>query len=106
MSWGRPQIGGIYDWATFTLNTGTTDYNVKTNQALLFLNVPIARNAFIWSTQDISFKFNRTSLPAIAFAAVSNGESPYEGRDMLLISNIFLTNSSGTNATIKILLTV
>lgn len=106
MSWDKPDIGGIYDWATFTLNSGTTDYNVASNQSLLFLNVPIAKNVFIWSTQDISFKFNRTSLPAIGFAAVSNGESPFEGKHFLLVSNIFLTNASGSNATIKILLSV
>jgi hypothetical protein len=104
MSWGKPVIGGSYDWATFTLNTGTTDYNVKTNQANLFLNIPIAKNVFIWSTQDISFKFNNTGNPAIVFAAASNGESPFEGKNFLLVSNIFLTNSSGTNSTIKIML--
>jgi hypothetical protein len=106
MTWGRPQIGGAYDWATFTLNSGTTDYNVKTNQATLFLNIPIAKNVFIWSSQDISFKFNNTANPAIGFAAVSDGESPFEGRDMLLVSNIFLTNAGANNATIKILLSV
>jgi len=106
MSWGKPVIGGAYDWATFTLNTGTTDYNVKTNQANLFLNIPIAKNVFIWSNQDISFKFNNTANPAIVFAAASNGESPFEGKQFLLVSNLFLTNASGNNATIKILLSV
>lgn len=106
MSWGSRKIGGSYDWATFTLNASTSAYNVKSNQATLFLNIPIAKNVFIWSTQDISFQFNNTANPLIIFAAVSNGESPYEGRDMLLVSNIYLTNSGGSNATIKILLSV
>lgn len=106
MPWGNPSLGGAYDWASFTLNTGQSDYNVKTNQAALFLNIPIAKNVFIWSTQDISFKFNNTSNPLIVFAAASNGESPFEGKQFLLVSNIFLTNNSGTNSTIKILLSV
>ena len=106
MSWDKPDIGGSYDWATFTLNSGTTDYNVKSNQANLFLNVPIAKNVFIWSTQDISFKFNNTSNAGIIFSAASNGESPFEGKHFLLVSNLFLTNAGGSNATIKILLSV
>jgi len=106
MSWGNSLLGGSYDWATFTLNSGTTDYNVQSNQANLFLNIPIAKNVFIWSTQDISFKFNNTANPAILFAAESNGESPFEGKQFLLVSNIFLTNAGGSNATIKILLSV
>lgn len=98
-------INGAYDFAQFTLNTGTTDYNVKTNQATLFVNIPIASNVFIWSDQNISFKFNGTIYTAIPLN-VGNGESPYEGKGILLVGNIYLTNSSGTNANIKILLGV
>ena len=106
MSWGKPFIGGSYDWATFTLTAGTSAYNVKSNQSALFLNIPIAKNVFIWSTQDISFQFNNTANPLIIFAAASNGESPFEGKNFLLVSNIYLTNSGANNSTIKILLSV
>lgn len=105
MHWGKPDIGGSYDWATFTLNNGVSAYNVKSNQANLFLNIPIAKNTFIWSTQDIVIQFNNTANAPIIFAAQSDGENPFEGRGFLLVSNIYLTNSSGSNATIKILLT-
>lgn len=106
MSWGKSGIGGAYDWATFTLTNGTTAYNVKSNQANLFLNIPVAKNVFIWSSQDISIQFNNTAYPSIVFAAASNGESPFEGKNFLLVSNIYLTNTSGNNSTIKILLSV
>lgn len=98
-------INGAYDYAAFTLNTGSTNYNVKTNQAALFLLIPIATKCFIWSDQNISFSFNSTSYPAIPLN-VGNGESPYEGKDIFTVQNIFMNNSSGTNANIKILLGV
>lgn len=98
-------INGAYDFASFVLNTGSTDYNVKTNQATLWVNIPIASKIFIWSDQNISFKFNSTNYTGIPLN-VGNGESPFEGKDLILASNIYLTNTSGTNANIKILLGV
>ncbi len=98
-------INGAYDFATFTLNTGTSDYDVKSNQATLFQNIVTAKKVFIWSNQNISFKFNSTIYMAIPLD-VGNGESPYEGKDILLVRNIFITNASGQTATIKILLGV
>lgn len=97
-------INGVYDFVTFTLTTGNTDYNVKTQQSsAMFVNIPLARKVFIWSNQNISFKFNSTSFPSIPLD-VGNGESPYEGKDIFLVQNIYITNSSGSTATIKILL--
>lgn len=98
-------INGAYDYATFTLNTGTSDYDVKSNQSSLFQNIIVAKKIFIWSNQNISFKFNSTIYSAIPLD-VGNGESPYEGKDILLVRNIFISNSSGSQATIKILLGV
>lgn len=105
MSFGGNTINGVYDYATFTLSTGTSDYDIKLNQALLFLNIPNATKIFIWSNQNISFKFNRTGNPAIPLD-VGNGESPFEGKDIFTAFNIFITNASGSTATIKILLGV
>ena len=33
-----------YDWASFTIATGQTNYDVKTNVVALFSNVPVAKN--------------------------------------------------------------
>lgn len=99
-------INGVYDFAQFTLANGQTDYNVKTQQSsTMFFNIPTASKVFIWSNQNISFKFNSTSFPLIPLD-VGNGESPYEGKDIFLVGNIYLTNASGSTATIKILLGV
>lgn len=98
-------IDGVYDFAQFTLGTGQTDYDVKSNQATLFSNIIVAKKVFIWSNQNISFKFNSSNYTAIPLD-VGNGESPYEGKDIFLVKNIYITNASGSTATIKILLGV
>lgn len=98
-------INGVYDFAQFTLNNGQTNYDVKANQASLFSNIVVAKKLFLWSTQDITFRFNNTSNSAITLA-VSNGESPAEFKDMIMVTNIYLTNASGQSSTIKILLGV
>lgn len=98
-------INGAYDFAQFNLNTGTSDYDVKSNQSALFQNIIVAKKCFIWSNQNISFKFNSTIYTAIPLD-IGNGESPYEGKDIFLVKNIFITNASGSTATIKILLGV
>lgn len=105
MSFNATDTNGLYDYATFTLTNGQTDYDVKANQAALFANIPNANVQYIWSTQNISFKFNRTGNPAIPLD-VQNGESPFEGKGLIMATNIYLTNASGSNATIKILLNV
>ena len=105
MGFSDDGINGAYDFAQFNLNTGTSDYDVKSNQSSLFQNILIAKKVFIWSNQNISFKFNSTIYTAIPLD-VGNGESPYEGKDILLVRNIFITNSSGSTATIKVLLGV
>lgn len=98
-------INGVYDFASFTLATGQTDYDVKTNQVTLFVNIILAKKCFIWSDQNISFKFNSSGYTAIPLD-VGNGESPFEGKDIFSVRNIFITNASGNTANIKILLGV
>lgn len=98
-------INGIYDFVSFTLTNGQTDYSVKTNQVSMFTNIPTASKIFIWSNFNISFKFNSTSFTAIPLD-VGNGESPFEGKDIILATDIFLTNASGSDAAVKILIGV
>ena len=105
MSFTNSYIDGIYDFAEFSLPTATTDYDVKSNQSALFSNILVAKKIFIWSTQNISFKFNSSGYTAIPLD-VGNGESPFEGKDIFLVKNIYLTNASGSSSTIKILLGV
>jgi len=89
-----------YDYASFSLTTGQTDYDVKSNQAALFSNVPVASRVVIKTTQTITVKFNNTGLPAIT---VNVGESPLQlPQNFMEIVNIYLTNSSGATSTIDI----
>ena len=96
------EIYNTYDFVpSFTIATDTTDYNLKSQKAASFLNVPKAWFIMIWSDQTVSIKFNDTSKPAITIDA---GESPYEFKNMLLVDNIFITNVSGNTANIKVML--
>ena len=92
----------IYDFvSSFTVATATTNYDLKTQQSSAFKNVPKAWLVIIWTDQDISIKQNSTSNPSIS---IPTGESPFEFRDILAITNIYITNASGETANIKIML--
>jgi hypothetical protein len=96
-----PDLYDVYDYAEFTVGTGITDYDVRTNQSALFKNCSTAWLALITFNKNISVKFNSTDMPAIA---LDYGISPAEWKDIFKITNIYITNASGANATIKILL--
>ena len=91
-----------YDYvSSFAVANSTTDYDVKAQQSTAFKNVKRAWLAVIWTDQNISVKFNSTSNPAIA---VSISKSPFELRNILDVSNIYITNSSGETANIEVML--
>jgi len=92
-------LNGIYDWAEFTLNTGETDYDVGANVSGLFSNIKAARKVVIETTRNISARLNSTLFPAVKIDA---GSSPVEMKDLLIIRSIYLTNSSGSAATVRI----
>jgi hypothetical protein len=88
-----------YDSASFTVNTGTTDYNVDSSVAAMFTNVPKAYFTEIRTNQNISVKLNATTNTAIV---INSADSPYI-IDQVAVKNIFISNSSGSNATINLL---
>jgi len=92
--------GLTYDWASFSLSTGQSDYDVKANQSTLFDNVTVARNIIIFFNKQISIKFNSTLMPA---ATLPVSRSPFQLPYFFLdVKNIYLTNSSGETATVEI----
>lgn len=93
------ELYDTYDYASFTIATATTDYDVKANQSLLFKNVPKSSGIIIWADRDISIKFNDTSMPSISHEVVY---SPHEWFDKILCTNLFITNVSGSIANIRI----
>lgn len=91
-----------YDYASFSLNTGESDFDVSAEVAALFSNVKVARNVVIFFNKAISAKFNNTLMPAIALGI---NRSPFQSPERFLdISNIYLSNSSGETATVEIIL--
>ena len=92
----------IYDFVnSFTVAHPTTDYDLKTQQVTAFKNLSNAWLIIIWTDQDITVKFNSTSNPAIVVPA---GESPFEFRNIIRVTNIYITNASGATANIKVML--
>jgi hypothetical protein len=94
-------LNTAYDNVEFTLATGQTDYDVKTNVAGAFSNVATARNINIRTDVTITIKFNATTNTSIT---ITSSDSPLKV-DTLEITNIYISNASGSNANIKILLT-
>lgn len=98
----RDNVGITYDYKQFNVNNGQTDYDVKSNQSDLFNNVPVGKKVVIFTNVDVTIKFNNSNLPGISLPVT---RSPWQTpQDFLEINNIFITNSSGSTATIEILL--
>lgn len=95
------QLYDIYDYASFTVTDSTTDYDVADQVAALFKNVENAWLCRIDTNQDVTIKLNDDANPGIGLIAA---DGIYEFRDILKITNIFITNNSGSTATIKIFL--
>lgn len=91
----------IYDNCEFELPTGSTDYNVKTNQSTTsFSNVNVATDVNIRTDKNITFKINASTNATITLTS-TEGQFNYTG---IRTSNLYLTNSSGSTANIKILM--
>ena len=90
-----------YDYAEFVVGDGVSDYDVVANQSALFKNAKVAWLAVIEYNKTISIKFNSTAMPSIG---CNYATSPREFRNILKITNIYITNASGAAATVKVLL--
>lgn len=87
-----------YDNPEFTLASGLTDYNVKANVSGSFTNFDSYSTLNIRSDQNISVKLNSTSKPAVTIQA----NKPFELENKILVKQIYLSNSSGSTANVKI----
>ena len=92
----------VYDYASFTITTGQSNYDLASNIAALFSNVTLAKNIVIIFDQNISVKFNSTLMPAISMTL---DRSPFQSPVRFLeVKNIFITNSSGSTVNMEVLL--
>jgi len=92
----------VYDWASFALSNGESDYDVSAEVAALFSNVKYAKHLVIFHNYEIGLKLNSTLMPKITLGI---SRSPFQSpAHFLEISNLYLSNASGSSATIEIFL--
>ena|SRR3990167_5416810 len=94
----KPYLTRVYDSVEFTLSDGLTNYDLDANQSAAFTNCLVYTTINIRSDQTITIRFNDTAYPAITV----NAGRPFELDDLMEITNIYLTNASGSTANIKI----
>lgn len=93
-----------YESIEFNVNTATTDYDLDSQQATFLAVFGAANNGRcptyveIRTNNTISVKLNSTSNHAITIAST---DSPYVIAGVL-ISNIYITNNSGSTAAVKL----
>jgi hypothetical protein len=95
----------VYNHAAFAVATATTDYDVEANNASTWLADIKAASGFaacgkirLVTDQTITVKFNSTTADGIV---VTSSESPFIVDD-LVIRNMFITNTSGSTANVKL----
>jgi hypothetical protein len=88
-----------YDSVEFTLASGISDYNLRANVAGAFENLPIYTTMNIRTSQQIGIKLNSSSYRTITIPS----SRPFELRELMEITNIFITNTSGVTASIYII---
>ena len=90
-----------YDSAEFELPNNSTDYDLATNQSTIAFNkVTVANDVLLRTDRNISFKVNSANNATITLSS-TEGELSYSN---IKTSNLYLTNTSGATANIKILL--
>ena len=95
-------ICNIYDAVSTTVATGQTNRDMKANNATLFANVSEANYCLITTDQTITIRFNDTSNPGIIMTSSESPKTWKRGEQWLKISNIYVTNASGSTANMKI----
>jgi Na+-transporting NADH:ubiquinone oxidoreductase subunit NqrF len=93
-------VNNSYESKEFTVNNGASDYDVKTQQSM-FATVATARRVLIRTDKTITIKFNATGNQSITIAST---DSPFV-IESLEVTNIFISNASGSGANVKVILT-
>lgn len=91
-----------YDAASFTVATGQTNRDIKANEASLWNNFADARFMRITTDQTVSIRLNSTSNPAIVMTATESPRKFTRSEEGIVITNIYITNASGSTANMKV----
>lgn len=93
-----------YESIEFNVNTGTIDYDLDAQQATFLTKFNTLDKGFptqvrIRTNNTITVKLNATDAHAITIAST---DSPFDIRGNEIM-NLFITNSSGSTAAVKLL---
>jgi hypothetical protein len=91
-----------YDAVSTTVATGQTNRDMKANNSALFNNVSEANYCSITTDQTVTIRFNDTTMPGIVMTATESPKVWKRAEQGLKITNIYVTNSSGSTANMKI----
>lgn len=94
-------VSDVYDAVSTTLATGSTNIDMAGTTAL-FDNVSTATYCSITTDQTITIRFNSTSNPGIIMTSSESPKRWNRAEQGLKIKNMFITNASGSTATMKI----
>lgn len=94
---GTSQQRDDYESIEFTLNTGSTDYDLDDQQATFKAVIPAPMYCRIYTSQNISIKFDATTNHAISLNSGTTTDF-----DRQTFRNIYLSNSSGSNSTVRV----
>ena len=100
-----PEETNVYDSVEFTVAASTTNYDVRTNVANAFTNVPVARFVELITNCDITVKLNLNTNHGITVLATDGKLNILPDRERLKVTNIFITNATAGTSTIKLRMT-
>lgn len=89
-----------YDFHSFTVAHGQTDRNIRSNESSLWNKVKVYRRVELRVDGLVTIKLNKTANPGITVDLI---DSPYVIPFDIEITNLFISNSSGSTVTIKLM---
>lgn len=90
-----------YDAVSTTVAAAQTNRDMKANETALFRNVDRARFLRLTTDQTITIRFNSTTMPGISMTSTESPRTWKRTDESLEITNIYITNASGSTANIK-----
>mgnify|MGYP003395388456 FL=1 len=102
------KVTQYYENIEFNVTTGTTNYDVASNQTTFLSNFGVNNvegrmpsRLYIRTNNTISVKLNATTNHAIT---ITSTDSPFQ-IEGVEYTNVYITNNSGSTAAVKLLVT-
>ena len=95
----KEYLPSVYDSMEFTLASGISNYDVKANVTGAYENLLVYTTINIRTDQNITIKLNSTSNRAVTVTS----SRPFVLDNLMEITNIYISNASGSTANIKII---